>query len=113
MIGRHKFRIGQRVRPSPEGIRRNVFPGKKATRGGVVEKVDEFNSPTVLWDGRKTADGYHPDFIEPEPVARRLRMAALEITLEKGKPPIVEGTLTIEENGKTRTFNVSRGGSKK
>lgn len=66
MLGKHKFHVGQRVRPSMAGVKAKVFPGRKAIRSGLIKKVDRFNSPTVLWDGRKTADGYHPDFIEPD-----------------------------------------------
>lgn len=67
MFGTHKFRVGQRVRPSKIGIARpGMFAGHKAERGGTVTKVDEFNCPTVLWDGRKTAAGYHADFIAPD-----------------------------------------------
>jgi len=64
MIGSHPpFRIGQRVRASQRGIDALLFPGKKALRSGVVRAVDEWNCPTVLWDGRLTTDTYHPDFI--------------------------------------------------
>lgn len=66
MIGKHRFKIGQHVRPSEYGIRHNIFPGPKAKQSGKVIKVSEFNSPTILWDSRKTASGYHPDFIEPD-----------------------------------------------
>lgn len=63
-----KFRVGQRVRPSKYGIERNIFCGtyrgkRRADASGVVLRVDEFNSPTVLWDGRKTASSYFPGFI--------------------------------------------------
>lgn len=66
MIGRHKFRVGQRVRLSQRGKVANIAYRCHLDRPGVVAKVDEFNSPSVLWDGRKTASGYHPDFIEPD-----------------------------------------------
>lgn len=66
MLGKHGFRVGQRVRPGPEGIAANVFRKAKQDQSGVVVKVDELNCPTVLWDGRKTADGYHPNFIMPD-----------------------------------------------
>ena len=57
------FRVGQKVKPSADGIVANLFPREKAKRIGVVTKVDQFNCPTVLWQGRKTATGYHPRFI--------------------------------------------------
>jgi hypothetical protein len=66
MIGKHKFKVGQRVRPSAYGIGRHIFLRARVKQSGKVMKVDEFNSPTVLWDGRKTAKSHHPDFIEPD-----------------------------------------------
>lgn len=71
MLGKHKFHVGQRVRPSTEGVQRGVFSGTykgkpKAFASGEVVAVDKFNSPTVRWDYRKTATGYAPWFIEPD-----------------------------------------------
>lgn len=66
MIGKHKFRVGQRVRPSAEGKIACIFPRTRENQTGVVTKVDKFNSPTVLWEGRKTASGYYAGFIEPD-----------------------------------------------
>ena len=66
MLGKHKFRVGQRVRPSADGKAAHIFMPKHRDRSGVVTKVDEFNSLTVLWDHRKTGGRYHPDFIEPD-----------------------------------------------
>lgn len=66
MLGKHKFRINQRVRPSAYGIERLVFPKTRHQQTGVVLKVDRFNCPTVLWEGRKTPYSYHPDFIAPD-----------------------------------------------
>lgn len=66
MIGKHKFRKGQRVRPSAEGIDAFLFPKTRHNQSGVVLKVDEFNSPTVLWDGRKTGKRYYAGFIAPD-----------------------------------------------
>jgi hypothetical protein len=66
MLGTHRFRIGQRVRPSAEGIKANIFSKTRHLQTGVVQKVDRFNSPSVLWEGRKTTKSYHPDFIEPD-----------------------------------------------
>ena len=63
MLGRYRFRPGQRVRPSKEGIAAFLFAKAKHQQSGVVIKVDRFNCPTVLWDGRKTASCYHPEFI--------------------------------------------------
>lgn len=71
MLGKHKFKVGQRVRPSTEGIKAMIFPRTRHNQSGEVTKVDRFNSPTVLWEGRKTASGYHPDFIEPDRRRRR------------------------------------------
>lgn len=73
MLGTHKFKVGQRVRPSEYSMGRFIFPKTRAAQSGIVTKVDEFNCPTVLWDLRKTASGYHPDFIEPD---RRKRTQA-------------------------------------
>lgn len=75
MLGKHVFKVGQRVRPSAEGIAANLFK-RRPNRSGIVQKVDRFNSPTVLWDGRKTASGYHPDFIEPDRRTARGRARA-------------------------------------
>jgi len=73
MIGSQPpFKIGQKVRLSKRGIEATLYVGVKAKRIGIVTRVDEFNSPTVLWEGRKTASGYHPDFIEPVRASRRL-----------------------------------------
>lgn len=66
MLGKHKFKVGQRVRPSSCGQEHRIFPKSKFDQTGVVTKVDKFNSPTVLWEGRKTATGYYPDFVEPD-----------------------------------------------
>lgn len=66
MLGNHKFRIGQRVRPSAEGISAHLFPKTRQQQSGIVQKVDEYNCPTVLWNGRKTASIYHPNFIDPD-----------------------------------------------
>lgn len=63
---KHKFKPGQRVRLSQYGKDSNIGPITRRDQSGVVTKVDEFNSPTVLWDGRKTAAGYFPGFIEPD-----------------------------------------------
>lgn len=62
----HKFKVGQRVRPSQYGKERYIFTKTRFEQTGVVTKVDEFNSPTVLWEGRKTASHYYPGFIEPD-----------------------------------------------
>ncbi len=66
MLGKHRFKVGQRVRPSEEGIKAFLFPKTRHMQRGVVQKVDRFNCPTVLWEGRKTASGYHPIFIAPD-----------------------------------------------
>ena len=66
MIGKHKFRVGQRVRPSQEGKIARIFPKSRAEQSGIVQKVDKFNSPTIVWDGFKTPKGYYAGFIEPD-----------------------------------------------
>lgn len=67
MFGKYKFRVGQRVRPSAYGIASYLFRGKKKEMAtGIVTHVDEFNSPTVKWDYRKTATQYYAEFIEPD-----------------------------------------------
>lgn len=66
MLGKHRFHVGQRVRPSPEGKAANIFIRKHLDASGVVTAVDEWNSPTVRWDHRKTADSYASHFIEPD-----------------------------------------------
>jgi hypothetical protein len=57
------FKVGQRVRPSPYALERFVFPKTRHNQSGVVTRVDEFGSPTVLWDGFKTPKGYFAGFI--------------------------------------------------
>lgn len=66
MLGKHKFRVGQRVRLSERGLAANLLPKSRRGQSGVVVKVDLFNSPSVLWEWRKTASSYHPDFIAPD-----------------------------------------------
>lgn len=66
MLGKHKFKVGQRVRPSDEAIAAFIFPKTRHSQTGVVMKVDRFNAPSVLWDGRKCTRTYHPDFISPD-----------------------------------------------
>jgi hypothetical protein len=68
----HKFRVGQRVRPSQYGKDRCIFTKTRHNQTGVVMKVDEFNSPTVLWEGRKRSSSYYPGFIEPDRRRKRL-----------------------------------------
>lgn len=63
MLGKHKFRVNQRVRPSDYSIGRCIFSKTRQAQSGVVVKVDRFNCPTILWEGRKTPYSYHPDFI--------------------------------------------------
>lgn len=60
------FRVGQRVRPSKHGIEHCLFARTKHDQSGVVTKVDKWNCPTVLWDGRKTATTYAAPFIDPD-----------------------------------------------
>lgn len=67
-FGNEEFKVGQRVRPSPYGIERNIFSGtyrgeKRSDWSGKVVSVDKFNSPTVKWDALKTPISYAPWFI--------------------------------------------------
>jgi len=71
MFGKHKFKEGQRVRPSREGQQAYIFPKTRFDQTGIVVKVDRFNSPTVLWEGRKTTSSYYAGFIEPDRRRRR------------------------------------------
>lgn len=70
LFGKHRFHVGQRVRPSQEGIDglfRGTYRGeKKAEWSGVVLKVDRFNSPTVQWDALKRPISYWGGFIAPD-----------------------------------------------
>lgn len=68
---KYKFKKGQRVRPSAQGIASYVFTKTHVDQSGVIVKVDEFGCPTILWDGRKTPKSYHYDFITPD--RRRFR----------------------------------------
>jgi hypothetical protein len=70
---KHKFKVGQRVRPSEYGKDHRIFSRTRLDQTGVVFKVDEYNCPTVLWEGRKTPKGYAPEFIAPD--RRRYRPA--------------------------------------
>lgn len=63
MLGKHRFRVGQRVRPSQLAIEKTLFAKTRHAATGIVTKVNEFNCPTVLWEYRKTTASYHPDFI--------------------------------------------------
>lgn len=63
---KHKFKVGQRVRPSQYGKDHFIFPKTRHEQTGVVTKVDEFGCPTVLWEGRKTPFGYFGGFVEPD-----------------------------------------------
>ena len=78
MLGKEKFHVGQRVRPSSYGIERTIFDGtyrgkKRAEWSGIVAKVDEFNSPTVKWDDLKNPVGYAPWFITADRRRRKAR----------------------------------------
>jgi hypothetical protein len=64
--GGNKFRVGQRVRPSKHGQESCIFAKTRFNQTGVVTKVDEFNCPTVRWEGRKGASEYHQSFIAPD-----------------------------------------------
>jgi hypothetical protein len=61
----HMFKVGDRVRLTEYARQCFIGTTYPPETTGTVTKVDRFNSPTVLWDHRKTASGYHPDFIEP------------------------------------------------
>lgn len=90
MLGRFKFKVGQRVRPSAEGIEAHIFPKTRHNQSGVVQKVDRFNCPTVLWERRKTASGYHPRFIAPD------RRRTHEDGLMTATPQAIEAARKIE-----------------
>jgi hypothetical protein len=64
MLGKYKFRKGQRVRPSEHGKLSHIFPKTRHDQSGIIVSVDEFGTPKVLWDGRKHPIGYHPVFID-------------------------------------------------
>jgi hypothetical protein len=67
MMHRHKFKVGQHVRLSQYGKDCSIGPKARRDQSGVVvTKVDEFNSLSVRWEGRKTASRYFPGFIEPD-----------------------------------------------
>lgn len=70
MIGKHKFKVGQRVKPSKEGKGAFLFTKAYDNVRGTIIKVDRFNEPTVLWDHRKTPSSYHPDFVEPARITK-------------------------------------------
>lgn len=65
-FGKHKFRKGQRVRLSDEGRKKRLLPRVRLNASGKVLRVDNWNSPTVRWDHRRTADKYWAGFIEPD-----------------------------------------------
>lgn len=66
MFGKHKFKVGQRVRPSPYGIKSLIFPKTRHMQTGKVVKVDKWNSPTIIWAGFKMPQRYFAGFIEPD-----------------------------------------------
>ncbi len=70
-VQRHRFKVGERVRPSKLGIERNIFSGtyrgvRKATASGTIVRVGDYNTPVVLWSYRKTSTSYWPTFISPD-----------------------------------------------
>lgn len=67
--GQTKFKVGMRVRLSAYAKEKNIRPKSRRDDRGSIVKVDQFNTPVVLWDGQKTPKGYYPGFIEP--VVRR------------------------------------------
>ena len=62
---RQKFKIGQRVRVSPEGLRRDISP---MSRTGMIDHFG-YRSATinVLRDGMTTTARYHMDYWEVDP----------------------------------------------
>jgi hypothetical protein len=71
LMRRHKFKVGQRVRPSQYALKRGMFRGTyrgadKSKASGVVTAVDQFNSPSVRWSYRKTSNSYFGGFIVPD-----------------------------------------------
>jgi hypothetical protein len=57
---RKSFPLNCRVRMTKEAAQ--MFPKYKDALGTVVGYSHGI-SPSVRWDGRKTASGYHPDFV--------------------------------------------------
>ena len=60
-----KFDKGDKVRYSDLGIK-NIFGGiqKYQREGKVIGYGGNGKNVRVLWDGRKTPESYHPDYIE-------------------------------------------------
>jgi hypothetical protein len=62
------FTKGDRIVPSEEGIRQNMF--RKPFRiGTVIRTFVNLNLETIVvvrWDGTKTPSNYHPTFIKKE-----------------------------------------------
>jgi hypothetical protein len=57
---RERFPINCRVRMTAKAAKQ--WP-KYAKVTGTVVRYGHGISPSVLWDGRKTDNGYHPDFL--------------------------------------------------
>lgn len=58
---RRRFPIGCRVKMTREAA--SGWRKYAGVVGTVVRHGYSGTSPVVLWDGRKTATGYHPDFL--------------------------------------------------
>lgn len=58
---RHRFPIGCRVKMTREAA--SGWRKYAGVTGTVVRHGYNGASPFVLWDGRKTNTGYHPDFL--------------------------------------------------
>ena len=58
---RRRLPIGCRVRMTAEAAKQ--WPKYAGVMGTVVRHRYSGVSPSVLWDGRKTDTGYHPDFL--------------------------------------------------
>lgn len=86
MMRKHKFRVGQRVCLSAYGRERNTMPRHRRDASGVVTKVDEFNSPTVRWDYRRTGSSYFAGFIEPDKRRPKARSIVAEDQTSGVKP---------------------------
>ena len=56
-----RFPIRCRVRMTAEAAKK--WPKYACVTGTVVRHRYSGTSPSVLWDGRKTETGYHPDFL--------------------------------------------------
>ena len=62
-----EFPLRSRVRLSERGRAANLVAKRHLDRRGTVTGYSAGSSPLVKWDGRKTASGYAPWFVERIP----------------------------------------------